>query len=1499
MSTMLIVTSVNPAIIMAYAQETHEKTEVTEDVINNILTYTSEEDEDVIREVKIESEEAFEDDVSLIAEQVKKDKLKSLMNDLNENLSQDLLCAEQVFPFELKLLNEKRRDLSLNQKVKVTLTLSDVKQLKNTILYHKTDEEWEKVSYKTVDAVLDKDKNVVQEGYVEFETESFSAFIFAKENELKEFKEITESEVPAAKDAIEDTKTEESEKSTEHGTRTSKDGLDAVTLYDEAAESKDDAVNVLRKELSFSRKEAKTIANDLFEEDFLPAIKLAEEDVPRQGDGTNIENITAKWLTTDTVDNGDAGFLYYKPEGDSSFDIRLQVNYALSGEHNYEPGDITITIPESIISTRNGKPAGEIILPFPEDPSTKADFNWKIVDGNYVFTNTKRMSAATKGYFQVGIAELVPHTLVDMEVSEYFDAYIEVTTHKGNTIALRSNKLNAQFDTEAKLVNDSVTKRQYGKVERVDASKIPAEQRVNGETEYIVVKWYAWASITANTEYTLDITDTLPQDKQVTADGLKESDVHGFIINATSQDGHTLVKDDVYVGHNSGKTNYYYYETAYPASQFEPNVEYTFHNDIEMTVTEVDPAAEVTNPNVQSEDPQLETTDAPSAQTPWSYRLPEWNNPTGHFMVCKNGNDDKVGDNKTHYSGRSGNDLHIWKNKNPIDGWYGVYPSALNDLQDDEDVYLSYTINSIGYTMPWMFNSDSQTTDGELAARKSVNYNLPVTMVTEDTGVRYGRDKLTIFDDYEFVSIEFPNKPYVYTGTPKNINPDGSWTALTAGDGTFEYELDYDYSHYPDITLELYRNGEWSEYATVSWTTGAAKITLKNGTEISGSVVSVPSDTENFRTRVTVQNTLGTNSENIVGQAAIDYDVRPVIKFIDTNAVKTMVEEKFSASHNPSMKVYNSVNMKAYDSTNEEIVSIDKEGYDVLYGYTTDIEVHPSKSAKQSLKDADYVNRQVTVHYSAKVEERSVINDKTTYQQAISDGRMTAETHGFWYDLLPKGMTPDTSSVELRENDKILDVRTIENYKNSGRTLLIVEAKLTPTLSSYSVGDMQYYEDIITISFDAKYGFDALTDYGKTVHNVIAFESSNDFLGTIEGYSGEPDNPNAGNHVSTSLAFKDDNEKTLMTNLDENRDTPSFVYAGTSNTIDIISAARLSLQKDVMVNNDGRWDTGLFASESVTEDGETTYTYNEHSKEENEMVVWEGGIYSYKLRMMPDSATRAKDMIIYDSLETFKAGDGNEKIDEMAANAGATWQGTFLGIDVSQLEEKDCAPVVYYSTIPNLALSDETDPDVGNRANMLFNANGTVNTSVWKEASTFTGDLSSVKAVAVDATKKTDGSPFSLEPLESVVVLINMRAPSDEAARQIIENAGAWGSSAYAYNNAYLTGTTIDIETLDEDGDNFVRKDYTKVGLKEFKYDVKKIWDDGENRDGKRPESVTVHLYADGVDTGKTLTLDEENNWEDSFKHIPYTSPDGTKIRYSVREDVENACYFKRNNGEE
>ncbi len=64
---------------------------------------------------------------------------------------------------------------------------------------------------------------------------------------------------------------------------------------------------------------------------------------------------------------------------------------------------------------------------------------------------------------------------------------------------------------------------------------------------------------------------------------------------------------------------------------------------------------------------------------------------------------------------------------------------------------------------------------------------------------------------------------------------------------------------------------------------------------------------------------------------------------------------------------------------------------------------------------------------------------------------------------------------------------------------------------------------------------------------------------------------------------------------------------------------------------------------------------------------------------------------------------------------------------------------------------------------------------------------------------------------------------------------------------------------------------------------VTKTWVDGNDNDGIRPDSVTVELYADGVATGKTLTLSEENGWAGKFEQLVKFSS-GKEIVYSAVE---------------
>lgn len=64
---------------------------------------------------------------------------------------------------------------------------------------------------------------------------------------------------------------------------------------------------------------------------------------------------------------------------------------------------------------------------------------------------------------------------------------------------------------------------------------------------------------------------------------------------------------------------------------------------------------------------------------------------------------------------------------------------------------------------------------------------------------------------------------------------------------------------------------------------------------------------------------------------------------------------------------------------------------------------------------------------------------------------------------------------------------------------------------------------------------------------------------------------------------------------------------------------------------------------------------------------------------------------------------------------------------------------------------------------------------------------------------------------------------------------------------------------------------------------VTKVWDDENNKDGVRPESVTIKLLADSIETDRTLVLSEENNWTDTFTELDEYK-DGKKIEYSIEE---------------
>lgn len=68
-------------------------------------------------------------------------------------------------------------------------------------------------------------------------------------------------------------------------------------------------------------------------------------------------------------------------------------------------------------------------------------------------------------------------------------------------------------------------------------------------------------------------------------------------------------------------------------------------------------------------------------------------------------------------------------------------------------------------------------------------------------------------------------------------------------------------------------------------------------------------------------------------------------------------------------------------------------------------------------------------------------------------------------------------------------------------------------------------------------------------------------------------------------------------------------------------------------------------------------------------------------------------------------------------------------------------------------------------------------------------------------------------------------------------------------------------------------------------FTVVKVWDDSNNIDGMRPDSVTIHMNgSDGSSTEATLS--NVKDWKYTFKHMPLFDANGNEITYTITEDA-------------
>lgn len=88
--------------------------------------------------------------------------------------------------------------------------------------------------------------------------------------------------------------------------------------------------------------------------------------------------------------------------------------------------------------------------------------------------------------------------------------------------------------------------------------------------------------------------------------------------------------------------------------------------------------------------------------------------------------------------------------------------------------------------------------------------------------------------------------------------------------------------------------------------------------------------------------------------------------------------------------------------------------------------------------------------------------------------------------------------------------------------------------------------------------------------------------------------------------------------------------------------------------------------------------------------------------------------------------------------------------------------------------------------------------------------------------------------------------------------------------------------TINDDGSTTISNTHTTDRVTKTAI---KVWDDANNQDGIRPDYVVVRLYANGVATSYTATLNESNNWRHNFTNLE-KNEDGKEITYTVKEET-------------
>ncbi|MGM9878452.1 MAG: Cna B-type domain-containing protein [Bacilli bacterium] len=592
------------------------------------------------------------------------------------------------------------------------------------------------------------------------------------------------------------------------------------------------------------------------------------------------------------------------------------------------------------------------------------------------------------------------------------------------------------------------------------------------------------------------------------------------------------------------------------------------------------------------------------------------------------------------------------------------------------------------------------------------------------------------------------------------------------------------------------------------------------------------------------------------------YSFTDLDKYKDGKEITYTIDEVAIPGYTKKINGYNITNTHEIEKTKVEGTKewVDENNKDGLRPDSITVELYAngvkvaekvvtaSDNWSYSFTDLDKYSNGSTITYT--VEEKKVDNYETSVEKQ-NDKFIITNTHEV------KSVTVSGTKTWVDGNNKYgrPDSITVNLTGKAGDETVVSKSK------------------VVTASSNWTYEFTDLPEYknGKKITYTISENAVKDYDTTIDGY----DITNTYNPETTSVKVT----KTWDDNNNQDGLRPGSI------TVELYANGEKVAEKEVTANDN--WTYEFTNLVKYAKGVEINYTIKEKSVADYDTVI---NGYNITNKHIPEVVSKTvkkewnddnnRDKVRPESITVILLKDGKEE-QEITLSDDNNWTYTFNNLP----KYRDGGVVVKYSVEEIEVNKYETDIEKKDDGFVITN----------------THEIEKNNLV-INKTWKDNNNQDRVRP-DSINATVIGTVDGNEVSRQIV-TIKASDNWRYEFtdlpknsNGAEITYTVVENDILDSDGSILYKAEDAKYNdnvvtltntHEVYKIDItgEKKWVDSNDKDGLRPDSIIVDLYANGVKVA-SKEVKASDNWKYTFTNLD-KNQNGEEINYTVDETVDS-----------